>query len=70
MNARKRAINRAKTAAKGKTKTKTNVGVKLGGLDAGLGWATNLQAGVWFDIYVDSKGEVLTKFAWARQINI
>ena len=61
INARKRATNRAKTAAKGKTKVKTDGGGKLVGLDAGLGWATNLLVGGQFDIYVDSKGEVLTK---------
>ena len=43
MNARKRVINRAKTADN--AKTKTGVGGKGGGLDADLGWATNLLAG-------------------------
>ena len=56
MNARKRVTNRAKTAAKSKTKTKTGVGGKGGGLDANLGWATNLLAGKRFDIYVDLEG--------------
>ena len=65
MNVRKRANNRAKTVAK------TDVGCKGVGLDADLGWAPNLLAGRWFDIYVDLEGgECWQKFSWARQINI
>ena len=50
MNVRKRTNNRAKA------KTKTAVGVKGGGLDTYLGWATNFLVGGRFDIYVDSEG--------------
>ena len=53
MNARKRETNRANTTAKAKTKTKIGVGGKGGGLDADMGWATNLLVGGQFDIYVD-----------------
>ena len=54
MNARKKATNRAKTAAK--ASIKTGVGGKGGGLDTVMGWATNFLAGGRFDIYVDSEG--------------
>ena len=56
MNTRKTEANRTKTAAKVETKTKTGEGGKVGGLDADLGWATNLLAGRRFDNYVDSEG--------------
>ena len=55
MNSRNRAINRANTTDK--AKTKTGVGGKGGGLDSDLGWATNFLAGGRFDIYVDLEGE-------------
>ena len=54
INAKKRATNRAKIAAK--TKTKTGVGDKGGGLDTDLGWVTNFLAGGRFDVYVYLEG--------------
>ena len=61
MDAKKRATNRAKTAAKAKTKNKDGVCGKGGGLDAYLRWATNVLAGGRFDIYVDSEGRISDK---------